>query len=330
MTYIGISVAVCTYNGSRYVLEQLESIFSQTQLPAEIVISDDGSSDGTIELIENFLIESIFPNPQFNQVTVKIFQNPTPLGVTRNFESALGKCSYPLIALCDQDDVWFPEKLRSLSDLFEDNEQLLFVFTDSLLVDSQRKPLGYSSFDALGVSKTEKELFGSGLGYQALVRRNIATGATALLRKSLFELAAPFPNSWIHDEWLALVASFEGGIQLVEQPLIEYRQHGTNQIGIKKPGLRHYIGRLIFPRTDRNARLFNRALSMNEHKFFATNSGIANVVAKEKLMHEIARQAFPANRIRRLKPVFQEMRTGRYGKYGLGFQDIARDLIQPV
>ena len=330
MANSGISVALCTYNGSKYILEQLESIFSQTLLPDEIVISDDGSIDGTVGLIEDFLKDSIFPNPEFTGVKVKIYKNTTPMGVTKNFESALIKCTHPLIALSDQDDYWFPSKLQALADLFVSNEKLLLAFTDSLLVDSLRNPLGYSSFDALGVSKREKELFRCGLGYEVLVKRNLATGATVMLRKKLLEISTPFPESWVHDEWLALVASFSDGIQLVEESFIEYRQHGTNQIGMKKPGLRHYIGRLIFPRTERNVRLYNRAESMCKHTFFASKEGIAKVMAEEKLQHEIARKEFPPKRISRIKPVISEMRTGRYGQYGLGFQDIARDLIQPV
>jgi hypothetical protein len=99
---------------------------------------------------------------------------------------------------------------------------------------------------------------------------------------------------------------------------------------MKKPGIKHYIGRLIFPRTERNLRLYRRAQQMSEHPFFQQANTDAYLAARGKLEHETARRQLPASRINRIKPIVREMRTGRYKKFGLGSQDIARDLIQPV
>ena len=324
-----ISVAMCTYNGVAYIHQQLESILSQTVLPAQIVISDDGSFDGTIEHIESFLEKQLLHNASFASIQMTIIQNKASLGVTKNFEQALEACVHPLIALCDQDDIWMPSKLDLLSKLFEQDEELLLVFTNSRLVDSQGKPLGYTSFDALGVSKSEKKAFKEGKGQTVLLKRNLATGTTVMLRKSLLNIATPFPDDWVHDEWLALVSSFAGKTYMSEESLVDYRQHGNNQIGMKKPGPRHYIGRLIFPRSERNEKLLNRAEQMSKHSFFQENNPEANSAASGKIAHEIARKALPQARIKRIKPVIQELRTGRYSDFGLGFQDIVRDLIQP-
>lgn len=325
-----VSVAICTYNGEKYIEEQLASILKQSFMPSEIVISDDGSSDGTISVIENFWAKKNDVFPRSGEISLTIIRNSVSLGVTKNFEQALEACNSPLLALCDQDDIWHPDKLAELVPLFYRDPELLFVFTDSRLVNAEGEALGLTSFQALAVSTKEKAAISSGNASEVLLRRNLATGATVLLRRNLLDFATPFPTGWVQDEWLALVASFAGHVQMVQECLIDYRQHGNNQIGMKKPDFRHYLGRLIFPRTERNARLFSRAQTMCAHPYFQNNLGYPMAAATGKLSHEIARQSFPANRIRRLKPVFQEMRTGRYGKYGLGFQDIARDLIQPV
>jgi glycosyltransferase involved in cell wall biosynthesis len=200
-----ISVALCTYNGVRFITEQLDSILSQTVLPAQIVVSDDGSSDGTIECIEQFWAETIRNKPILNSIELKILRNANSLGVTKNFEQALKACTHSLIALCDQDDVWVATKLEQLSEMFAENKKLLLVFTDSRLVDAEGRPLGHSSFDALRVSPTERTSFEKQQGSQVFLKRNLATGATMMLRRQLLDVATPFPTEWVHDEWLALL-----------------------------------------------------------------------------------------------------------------------------
>ena len=325
-----ISVALCTYNGVRFIKEQLDSILRQTILPDQIIISDDGSTDGTIECIEQFWAETIQGNHFFNSIELTLLRNENSLGVTKNFEQALKACTHSLIALCDQDDVWVATKLEQLSEMFDENKKLLLVFTDSRLVDAEGHPLGLTSFEALSVSSWEKAAFESQQGTQVFLKRNLATGATMMLRRQLLDVATPFPTEWVHDEWLALIASFAGDVRLYDECLIDYRQHGSNQIGMKKPGIKHYIGRLIFPRTERNLRLYLRAQQMSEHSFFQQANTEAFLAAQGKLEHETARRQLPASRINRIKPIVREMRTGRYKKFGLGSQDIARDLIQPA
>lgn len=325
-----ISVAMCTYNGAKYVEEQLSSILKQSLLPSEIVISDDGSTDETLIIIERFWSKKNQNFPLAADVSLTVIKNPVSLGVTKNFEQALLACQHPILALSDQDDIWQPDKLEKLLPLFEKDPKLLFVFTDSRLVDAVGKPLGVTSFQALVVSEFERSAVSCGNSHAVFLRRNLATGATVLLRQDLLDFAAPFPAEWIHDEWLALVASFAGHVRMSEECLIDYRQHGNNQIGMKKPGLRHYVGRLLFPRTERNARLLARAQVMSSHPFFLNNEKVAHTAASGKLAHELARQELPRQRFKRIKHVLKEKRTGRYDTYGLGMQDVVRDLIQPV
>src|SRR5437879_6214343 len=122
-----LSIAMCTYNGARFLKEQLDSIASQTCSPDEVIVCDDHSSDGTVQVIERFASGAPFP--------VKLQVNETNLGSTKNFEKAIGLCQGEVIALADQDDVWSSIKLERLIAAFESDPNLGLVFSDAQLVD---------------------------------------------------------------------------------------------------------------------------------------------------------------------------------------------------
>jgi len=129
-----ISVAMCTYNASRFLREQLDSIAFQTRPIEELVICDDGSQDNTAEIIRNFSLNT--------SLHVRFIQNGQNLGTARNFEKSISMCKGELIALCDQDDVWFPEKLEKLAGILEGDHTLGGAFSDAELIDEQSQPLG--------------------------------------------------------------------------------------------------------------------------------------------------------------------------------------------
>lgn len=325
-----VSVALCTYNGEAHLSEQVVSILNQTVLPTQIVLSDDASHDRSIELFDDALERAKLLRPKVGEIDIVILRNRAALGVTRNFEQAIAHCTGDLIALCDQDDLWVPHRLERMRAEFIQDPGLLLLFTDSRLVDAKGLPLGSSTFQALRVSAHEKELVHSGRALEVFVRRNLVTGATTLFRRELFEKASPFPGPWVHDEWLGIVAAAAGRVDFLNEALTDYRQHGSNEIGAKKPGWRHYVGRIIFSRTERNTRLLIRAQNMAQHPFFAGSSQALREVASEKLRHEVARQTLPAARLQRIGRVWAEVRTGRYRRFGIGTQDVVRDLLQPV
>lgn len=319
-----VSVALCTHNGSKFVRAQVESILRQTRLPDEIVVSDDASTDQTLMVVQQTL--ELYPG-----ISVTVLHNAHALGVTANFAQALGACTGDLLVSCDQDDVWHPSKLERLMGEFERRPRLLLVHTDARIVDAAGDPVGSTLLETLAVTTDEKRLVHAGEALRVLLRRNIVTGATTMMRRELLESAGVFPSSWVHDEWLSVVAAATGELDLIESALIDYRQHGSNQIGVISLNLRGRIDRLTQPRTVRNARLFARAQALAVWARESNFSEHDNVVVwtHEKLEHERARRALPAHRLGRLRPGFTEWRTGRYGQYGLGLQDLVRDLVQP-
>jgi glycosyltransferase involved in cell wall biosynthesis len=326
-----ISVALCTLNGERFVAEQVESILGQTRLPDEIVVSDDGSTDATVAIIEGAVRDFADANPA-SKIRLKVLRNPTALGVVRNFEQAISATRSELVVLCDQDDRWHPERLELAALQFEAREQLLLLFGDARLVNDAGLPLRYSLFDAVGVTRRERDQIRAGAGLAPLLARNIVTGATTMIRRKLLDAALPFPSEWVHDEWLAAIAAATGPIDFLDQQLIDYRQHGANVIGAQKLSFAAKLRRLREPREARNQLLVDRATALvTRLRQLGSDVPAAELrLAEAKLQHERVRQGLPRHSVSRVTPVVRELRSGGYRHYGRGLQDVLRDLVQPA
>lgn len=325
-----VSVALCTHNGAAFVREQLLSILNQSVRASEIVVSDDASTDDTVGVALAVVAEwgaAGAPAP-----AIVVLRNETALGVTANFEQALSACTGDILVLSDQDDVWQPEKLSVIVAAFQANPPVDLVFSDARMVDALGAPLGVLLFDTLGISRGEREMLGEQRAFDALLRRNLVTGATAALRRELVQRSTPFPASWVHDEWLAIVAAAQSDILMLDRPLIDYRQHGGNQIGASSLTASSAIARLRTSRTARNKRLLERATALAERMpELRPSPGAERVrLAQQKLAHERRRSAYPAGRLQRIAPVWRAWRAGGYRRFGLGAQDVLRDLVQPV
>lgn len=208
MTDFKVSVAMCTYNGEKFLSEQLVSILSQTHSNIEVVICDDGSSDGTVEILQKFASS----DPR-----IKLHINQENLGFIKNFEKALGLCEGNFIALSDQDDIWFDNKITVLLDSIGENSM---VYSSVQLVDENGRLL-----DA--VFPDVRRLQGRcGL---ALLLGNCVTGHACMVRRDFLDVALPIPDGIkAHDQWLAIIASLSGGLKAESQILSNYRQHADN------------------------------------------------------------------------------------------------------
>ena len=221
-----ISVALCTYNGGRYLEAQLESILAQTRQPAELVVCDDRSTDDTLAIVERFGRRASFP--------VRIENNPVTLGSTKNFEKAIGLCTGDLIATCDQDDVWFAEKLALNEAAFDAEPARGLVFSDAEVVDETLRPMGHTMWQSIEFGRFDRWRVRRGKAFEVLLRRWLVTGATMMFRADLMPLVLPIPENWIHDGWIAFMVGAITPVGLVERPLVSYRQHAAQQIGGKK------------------------------------------------------------------------------------------------
>lgn len=325
-----ISVALCTHNGAAYIDRQIASILAQSRPVDEIVLSDDASTDDTVAIVRRAVTD--FSAQSDHAIGLQVLANPVALGVVANFEQAVLATTGSLIALCDQDDVWHREKIETEIRVFDEDATVELIFSDARLVDGGGAPLAHSLFEALSMTRRERKLLLGGSAFEALLGRNLVTGATVVFRRSLLDTAAPFPSHWVHDEWLAALAAAAGGVRMLDSELIDYRQHGGNQIGAGRPSLSEKVGRVAEARTARNARLLARATELVD-RLQALDSLVGAAVlagAEGKLSHETVRSALPASRIRRVIPIAGELFGGGYRRYGRGIIDAGRDLLQPA
>jgi len=318
---VRVSVVVCTYNGEKYLRDQLQSILDQTRPPEEIIISDDGSTDSTLEIVAEFTSSTSGPHTPVWRVETR----RTPLGVSGNFASALAKARWEFIALADQDDVWEPERLEKGLAHFHDG--VLLVHSDATLIDASGRPTG-TLMSALRLTSSERTNLLGGRAMTALLRRNVVTGATTMIRSSLLEQALPIPEGWVHDEWLALVAAVQGGVVFHQDPLIRYRQHGNNEIGASKADYDEATRRLREKRSEFFARKLRRnhgiVVLLEENPSWVDSAAHASL--KAKVEFDRWRSALPSSRARRVVPVLRRWFAGHYGQYARGYMDVIRDI----
>lgn len=250
---IKVSVAIATYNGAKYITEQLDSIYGQTHPNLEVVVSDDGSVDNTIGILERYK----------NTCGLIFNVNENNVKVVKNFEKAVSLCTAPYIALSDQDDVWLPQKIeKSLLKIIELESRYgqntpLLVFTDLVVANQHLQTIHPSLWNHLQV-KPEHATF------NRLLVENVITGCTILMNKALAKLAFPAPdNILMHDIWLGLVASCFGHIDYVATPTVLYRQHASNIVGATFPSLREKLQKVI-GRVNRQERFFSAELEQAE------------------------------------------------------------------
>lgn len=326
-----ISVALCTHNGARFLREQVRSICLQTLPPTEIVLSDDASTDNSVEVVRAAVRECGAERPD-HPVALRVFENRPALRVVKNFEQAINACSGELIALSDQDDVWMPDRLAKMVVRFEQDEGLLLLHTDARLVDSQRRDLGGTLFHALEVTPSELERVHAGRAFDVLLRRNLVTGATTIFRRRLLADALPLPVEWVHDEWLGIIASTTGRVDLLEQPLIEYRQHESNQIGARRDTFAQKVRKALASRGTIHVERAVKAELLLARLLQIGDRVPAEIIAKvrSKIEHQRFRAGLPASRLARCLPILREAMTGRYDKFGRGFRGVVRDLFESV
>ncbi len=216
------SVALCTYNGEKYIKEQLDSILRQTVKVNEIVVGDDGSTDNTLTIVQEVLSNSGIP--------FKIMVNPGPKGVSGNFYNTISACSNEIVFTCDQDDVWLETKVEKMLKCFEYNERALLVFSDAALVDGELNLINCNLWKTIPF----KPLKDNSKMFDLLLGSRVVTGACMAVKRDFAVSCGVSRGDWLHDAWLAMNASVLGDIVPLPEQLTLYRQHGNNTIGASK------------------------------------------------------------------------------------------------
>ena len=215
-TSITISIAMATYNGAKYISDQLETLARQSLPPTELVVTDDGSTDGTLSILEAFSAVAPFP--------VRVFRNATRLGYEENFLKAASLCTGDLIAFCDQDDLWMEQKLSLCSKYFADPTIEGVVHTGQILRDSGERGRFHPYFPRTRVLQPgEFDPFAESPGFAIIFRRNLLDLADSEGRHIRLKS---------HDHWCWLLASSAGRVVTVADVLVLYRQHDANVFGV--------------------------------------------------------------------------------------------------
>jgi glycosyltransferase involved in cell wall biosynthesis len=196
-----------TYNGARYLAEQLDSFAAQTRLPDELVVGDDGSTDATQTILAEFAARAPFP--------VRVTSNPKQLGPSRNFAETILRCGGEVIMLSDQDDRWEAAKLKTMTDYLAAHPGCWLATHDAALMDGEGRPSGLTMGGQIMAAGGDPA-------------RDLVAGCCMAIDARLARLYDPPPPTRTHDAWLTAIADLLDVRGWIAQPLIAYRRHGAN------------------------------------------------------------------------------------------------------
>lgn len=204
------SVVMATYNGAAYLREQIDSIVQAMDADDELVIADDGSDDGTIAILEQYSAR----DPR-----VKVLPNRSHKGVIGNFDYGIRRANGDIILLADQDDVWFPNKISRLKQLFASDPNLTCVLSDLTIIDGDGNETAPSFFAWRGVQP----------GYWKNFMKNSFIGNAMTFRSTIKPYILPIPPKVpMHDQWIGLINERYGKVLFLHDALGSYRRHGHN------------------------------------------------------------------------------------------------------
>lgn len=226
-----ICILLSTYNGSKYLKEQLDSIFFQSYKNFEVIVRDDGSNDTTAEILKSY--------------DIKILDNYQNLGAKGSFfvllEYTLQNSDAEYFIFCDQDDVWHADKVEKTYQKMQELENIygkdmpLLVHNDLTVVDEKLDIIAPSFWKYQHIDPSKDSL-------NRLLLHNTVTGCTMMINRALAEKVKTVPQEAImHDWWMAMIASAFGKIDYIDEPLMLYRQHSSNDTGAKHYGLSYFV-----------------------------------------------------------------------------------------
>lgn len=238
---ITLEILLATYNGAEYLPEQLDSIFVQDTDAWHLTVSDDGSSDTTVQILDAYVKKYPWK--------IARVSSGTRFGSARDhFFWLMRQCDADYILFCDQDDVWYPDKVRLFAQALEEGERQygskmpLLVFSDLAVVDQNLKCI-HPSLSRLQQQDPHAQ------DYRNLLFQNTVTGCAMGINRSLADLAgqcADTGQTVMHDWWIALVAARFGKLIYLDEPTVDYRQHGGNSVGAKYVSSPSYIMSKLF------------------------------------------------------------------------------------
>ncbi len=318
---ITTAVCLCTHNGAQYLGLQLDSLEAQDRRPDLLVVGDDASSDATLALLEQFAIRASFP--------VTVIRRDVALGYRANLEGVLRSAgaSADVLFICDQDDIWEPDKIAAVAAVLEADPSCDGVFSDSLLIDGEGVSSGRTLWQHVGLTRAQRDAFERGdAGVDVLTQgNNVVAGHALAVRASVTATILPFPDIPHVDWWIALLLAERGALRPLDRALVRYRLHGANTVGL--PDARPNRERL----QTSPSRLFLEKVKLLS--FFLERSPDLDAARRARIESQIAhltrRATMPASRPARLPAVLHELAGGGYARHSNGYRSAVRDLVVP-
>jgi len=324
---------MATHNGARQIAGQLASLAAQTLLPAELVVTDDCSTDETIARVTAFAAAAPFP--------VRIESNATQLGYKANFMHAADLCGSDLIAFCDQDDIWLPGKLKTCVDAF-DRDDVLLAYHNATVVTDDLQPIGslHGGASSHVVRKFQSDPWHYGLGFTLVFRRALLSFSESRLSSADFY---HFDEPEAHDQWIFFLASCLGDVAYIGEPQVLYRQHQTNTFGWRdnSPSLLGLWYNVMLSGVDglalraiaagKRAAILDRITpELSDEQRRRARSSAAGY-RKLESSYRLRREMYETTKLRsRMRQLLSLLRNGAYGArvhWGVGKKALARDAV---
>lgn len=225
-----VDIAMATYNGENFISEQIDSIINQSYQDWKLYISDDGSSDNTVEIIKTFVSKD---------KRIELVNTERQGGVISNFNKSLKYTTADFIMLSDQDDIWPSDRLKLLLNTIQQENNIdepKLVFSDLTLVNEVGGEIAKSFYKANNLDPLNNLQ-----GYNLLWNSTVY-GCTTIMNRALLNLVLPVPNdAHMHDQWLAMKAHQYNGLIFLDTPTVMYRQHSSNVVGGINKGMLNKI-----------------------------------------------------------------------------------------
>lgn len=229
-----IDILLATYNGEKFIKEQINSLLEQSYKDFQILVCDDNSIDSTLEILSEFI--------KNNPKKISLIRKPKniPRGAMNTFVYLMSKSSAKYIMFCDQDDVWNQNKIETtLSEI--KRQEATFGEKTPILVHSDLEIVNHA-LEQISPSFISSQKIIPESNFKNILIKNSATGCTIMINKVTLIGVGDFPEKAImHDWWLVLYASAFGKVAYIDKPLIKYRQHANNVLGAKKSGLKNIL-----------------------------------------------------------------------------------------
>lgn len=306
-----ISIAIATYNGEKYIEEQLKSIYNQTIKPDEIIISDDNSNDNTLNIINEI--------KKITNIKHIIIENKKRIGYSLNFNRALESVKGEVIFLCDQDDFWFENKIELVLNQFKENSSIWVVMNDAMFTDESLNELRITKLDEH--KRYDRKLNGYHIG------------CCAAVRKELLDYCLPIPSNKVgHDNWIIGIAEGLGKRKIINLVLQYYRRHGNNQSntfhnGINVSMMKKYINH-IKKKNDNKYEIDHYLLSFMESKKYRSKNENKYIekLSDKIYVNDIRRRIKYMNIIKKYYTIILLWRNNKY-EYYYGKWSLLSDIL---